>query len=761
MANTFTITEYDGLTTNNYPVQIGRPFTRGEITTFPQVVLNGSAITTQADVKSRWDDNSVKHAIISFLVPTLSANTIVSASFQSQSTGNNSAYLSEATMLSAAFNFNAIMELTSSASVMVSASARSMLDDANFTYWTSGAICTTVIIADHSINRLYDIGFDGHKSFRPIFQASFWPTINKVKVRFIGEVCNSQRLQDMYYSLVLKTSATPAAQVYSKSIFFHWANSRWTKEYWINGTPSDISINHNFAYLTETKFFANYDTSITVTSATLAAQQTSWNSASKDIYDAGLWNRNMPNTGGRPDIGPHPNWTIYWLYMGDIHGTGGNERRLKDVACAQAELAGGWPMHYREGRNDKWFDRTSATPGIGRVLSVTSRPSITLYSHSNSYFNYGNTAAVDRVSAVSPIAEYTTNPWKEDVAHQPQPFYTQYLLTGDFFYLEQQWFWASWSTTNTEGDATNNYRGRGPTGAEGVLFGWAERAQAWCFRNRVEAVFCSPDIAPEKTYFNQLTEDCIAAWEGGRGISGTGYYHNSLWEWGYLRIKQMWLSATPPPAPMRNWIRMCANLGDGCAGDEQILQTSAVEAEATFMQFFNYYSLGLARDFGYATSALINWFGPWIIEMICGPGANPYMIGTYRMPVARYYTLGDTNSGRRYYSSMAELQTGWEPQVVSATSWARLALASPGNPLDLDHGYALIVQTGLTYTTHLTSGLSAMDWADQHVWAETSFTQNPKWAILPRTVSVEDGDGDDVVITLGNLYSISRRITFI
>ena len=59
-------TERAGVSSTNYPVQIGRPFLQGEISNYPQAVVNGAAVLTQADVKQRYSDGSVKHAISLF-----------------------------------------------------------------------------------------------------------------------------------------------------------------------------------------------------------------------------------------------------------------------------------------------------------------------------------------------------------------------------------------------------------------------------------------------------------------------------------------------------------------------------------------------------------------------------------------------------------------------------------------------------------------------------------------------------------------------
>ncbi len=232
ITNSLTIKDESGTLTTNYPIQIGRPFVEGEIANFPQVLINGSPITTQVDVKTRWtSDNSVKHAILSFYIPTLSANTTVTATFQNQANGNNSGYETKTNMLSASYDFDAHIILTSGTTV--SASARTMLNNDSYSYWTSGSICTTIILADHSLTSAYDIGFDSYKSFRPIFHASFWPLINKIRIRYIGEICNTEKLQDMGYSLQLTKGNTNSSSVYTKTPFTHYLATRWTKEYWI------------------------------------------------------------------------------------------------------------------------------------------------------------------------------------------------------------------------------------------------------------------------------------------------------------------------------------------------------------------------------------------------------------------------------------------------------------------------------------------------------------------------------------------------
>ncbi|HEV2099449.1 MAG TPA: hypothetical protein VGR45_11060, partial [Stellaceae bacterium] len=68
-ADSMTITNVSGVVQSDYPLQFGRPFMDNEIPDFPQVLLNGTSVLTQADVKNRYPDGSVKFAVISLVIP--------------------------------------------------------------------------------------------------------------------------------------------------------------------------------------------------------------------------------------------------------------------------------------------------------------------------------------------------------------------------------------------------------------------------------------------------------------------------------------------------------------------------------------------------------------------------------------------------------------------------------------------------------------------------------------------------------------------
>ncbi len=111
VANSITITNESGAAIHNYPFQFGRPFVDGAIATAPQVLINGSAVATQADVKNRYSDGSVEYAVVAVVIPTIPASGSLTLTFQNQAAPNNTP-LTQAQMLGMHYMFHAQMSLT-------------------------------------------------------------------------------------------------------------------------------------------------------------------------------------------------------------------------------------------------------------------------------------------------------------------------------------------------------------------------------------------------------------------------------------------------------------------------------------------------------------------------------------------------------------------------------------------------------------------------------------------------------------------------
>jgi hypothetical protein len=95
-------------------------------------------------------------------------------------------------------------------------SARTMLTNGNYTLWTSGPVAQTIILADDSTARAYDVGDgDGYHPLRPRIYATFWPATNQVYMRYVSENDLTTETEDMQYTVGLTTGNTSPTSVFS------------------------------------------------------------------------------------------------------------------------------------------------------------------------------------------------------------------------------------------------------------------------------------------------------------------------------------------------------------------------------------------------------------------------------------------------------------------------------------------------------------------------------------------------------------------
>ncbi len=78
LVTTVKIVEKDGVTTAGYPVMLSLVFKEGDVADNVTARVAGQYLPTQTDVKIRYPDGSVKHALVSFLLPSLEANQTAS-----------------------------------------------------------------------------------------------------------------------------------------------------------------------------------------------------------------------------------------------------------------------------------------------------------------------------------------------------------------------------------------------------------------------------------------------------------------------------------------------------------------------------------------------------------------------------------------------------------------------------------------------------------------------------------------------------------
>ena len=829
LTNSITITEEAGVTTANYPVQFARPFLQGEISNYPQVIINGTPVLTQADVKQRYTDGSVKHAILSFLIPSLAANSTVTVTFQNQTSGNNTP-LTTTQMLGTNFNFDAAMQMAApncAGCQTKTASARAMLSAGAYSYWTSGPVATTVIIADHT-TKAYDLGWQNtnittfaapvnsgdttlqvvnatgwtapmlvrvnnystdssggnaaedinicavntsvtpnqlivgtatacpsvagrspfglawpqgysvypniwadapnssNTLFRPIFHATFWPGTNQVRVRYIGEVADTQKLGDQIYSLALQLGYNGPATVYTNPQVVHRAATRWTEEFWIGGPPPQIQIDHNLPYLIATKFIYNLDTSKTLAWSALQERYDAWMASPRDLYQFATMDPAMGDPGDGDNTGYYIGWDMWWLYTMDY--------RAQQVAMQSADLGAAWLFHMREGNASKNITRPATygcsqlcnQSGLGHIFSLTNRTSI----------QTRDLARTDRLPGDDPVivGSISNGVWSLGMNHAWEPYSPIYALTGDFWYLEEGWFWATFGAGYTLGPAgTPAYEYmRGPTGAEGTLTTeqcswdpvnlryysnpeWEEiRTEAWVLRARENIAFVTPDNTVEQSYFVTLTNDAIAALEGWHNVpaSSSDPSYQTIWTWANTtQYNNCGLS------PLHMFSRGGAPFVQNDSPYYGIDSTQVAEANG-YGVYYMMFAVARAAELGYPAIAISQWAGKYYMDLIT-QCSNPYLIQMGRYPTIRL-------SDYTWYSDWNSFRTGYVSDYAN-----RMYFSEDG----YDYVFTGMVAVGMTHQVFQnaesqqawnfmkTNVLDAFDWTSPDVI---------KWAIIPR-----------------------------
>ncbi len=696
--NAISITEPHGQEQTNYPIQIGRPFMQGEIMDFPQAVVDGSRITTQANIKQRHNDGSVKHAIISFILESLPANTSKTISFVNQQSGNNTS-ITKTDMLSTAFDFDAKMTFFIPEEKI--ATAREMLVNDNFSYWLKGSLATTIILADHSSERIYDIGSDQHRSIRPIFHVTFWPTINKYSVRYIAEAINTKTLQNQSYNIALAISNENAI-FYQQDDIAHQAMSRWTLKQWSGKQLSTLSISHNVHYLAATKAIPNFDTSRQISEQIITQDWSTWQSKDKNLFGKGWWDPVMGNAGGRPDIGLYPSWTVKWLFSGDW--------RLQEIALKQGELASAWPIHLREGDNNRKFDFEETINAIGYIVSMAPKARPTHWTDRPDWHE------VDESDKIIPLTPLTKTIWRPDTAHHPDIASPQFLLTGDYYFLEEMLFSAAFVSGNNNAKGFKSTLGRGPTGSEGGLYAGEVRAQGWALRTRVHTYDILPDESPEKPYFHRLNENAISMWEGLMTVKLTNNSNTELYNFVRDNVTINEFKKTSLPSSIGQW-------------DEGINSASYVRADrvninavnqaiAPWMQNFLIIALGRANELGYNTNNLLAFAGKQLVQPFASPELPHAMISAYIMP-----TLDNSD---RWFNSWPEVYAQFTPEYIELVQEYILTNE------DAEHGYHGIAMAAASYLKELEYYPDLWFYIEQNIKSKTIYDDNPKWALLPR-----------------------------
>jgi hypothetical protein len=469
-----------GANQTNVSVTFGQAFKAGDVPA--GVGLSATAtlsdgthvdIPLQLDAKATHPGNSLRHGILTLNLPTLAAGATQTVRLSTTSGSNSSGTpVSLSALLATSFDATVSLNVSGVGGGLHSASAKELLRALPATIpakniWLSGQQVSEWIVGGPVTKA------DGtpHPHLTAYFHVRAYAGLNRVRVDTVIE--NNWTLvsgpQDFTYDVTL---AVVGVTTYSQTALTHYTHARWHKQAWWGSDPQ-LYAKLDTTYLQDSKAIPKYET-LTPTEAFLNSVR-----LSTPPMDNGDQPDYMPSTGAADSIGPLPRWDAVYAVSGD--------RRAYNYMLANADGGAAYSSHFR--------DELTKFP-----VTIDSYPNSSLWDPAGS-------------SPVIPESA-SANPYVYDGAHQPSIGYTAYLVTGDYFYLEEMQFWSATNLISTGSYArggSDAYKAAASTnGSTGIWYTGSLRWQAWAYRSLLQAASITPDTHGLKNYFTSKLNNNLA-----------------------------------------------------------------------------------------------------------------------------------------------------------------------------------------------------------------------------------------------------------
>jgi hypothetical protein len=474
------------------PVTFGQVFAPGDLKRTDALhgrLADGSTVPLQLDVKATHADGSVRHAVISALLPAAGkAQALALVKGKSKAEAKAGPPASRQALLDAGF--------TASASAVIGGQAWTASADKLLRQkpevWLDGPLVTEWLVSAPLRN---EQGAE-HPRLSARFAVRWYRALGKARVDVTIE--NAWAYQEAprnetYDAHVL----VGGKEVYAKTGLVHYNQARWRKTFWWGEVPA-VHVRHDSAYLIASRALPNYDRSVSISSRALADLGAEWTGAKTEPMGIGMAVAYMPTTGGRNDIGLLPGWgALYLLSM---------DKRAKQATLGTADQAGSWSMHYRDRRT-------------GRPVSLIDYPYMTIVGHPGDTRN----PKTGKLEMFPPCpGDACKTPYTHDIPHQASFAYLPYLVTGDVYYLEELEFWAMYDVFNSNPGYRDNIKG--------LLRSEQVRGQAWGLRTLGEAAYIVPDGDALKADFRRILKSNLdwynAEYTDNRNANKLGFIAN-------------------------------------------------------------------------------------------------------------------------------------------------------------------------------------------------------------------------------------------
>ncbi|TAN06044.1 MAG: hypothetical protein EPN36_05195, partial [Rhodanobacteraceae bacterium] len=422
-------------TQTSIPVTFGQVFKDGDVPSGSTVLatLNGQSVPLQVDAKATNPDGSLRHAVLTAMVPSLPGSGTLPLALSSGSPAASMAQgapVSLSQVLATGYDAQVSLNI---GGTNYSVNARGLLQAADLSgacapwdrqcnLWLSGPLVSAWVVN----GPLTSASGAANPNLRVYFAVRAYAgttpgTVGYVRTDIIVENSNAfaPQAQPQYTATLTSGSAS-----YTSPALTQYAYTRWHKVLWWNNAEPQVYLQQDTQYIQDSMAVSRY-MALTPDQAFLNSVRQSC--APLDYCDQ---TQAMGTTGAQASIGPLPQWTSVYIVYPDV--------RAYNWMLANTDALGAYSIHYRD----------AAT---GWPVSIQKHPYVTIadWSYASSLTgaakadllpNCTNDAVVTNCAA----SWYGTgNPDAWDNAHQPAESYVPYMVTGDYYYMSELAFGAS------------------------------------------------------------------------------------------------------------------------------------------------------------------------------------------------------------------------------------------------------------------------------------------------------------------------------
>jgi hypothetical protein len=636
------------------PVTFGQVFAPGDVPS-GLTLQTQEGLLLQVDPKATHADGSLRHAVLS-IIPTLTPGERRTMHLQTAAPAVPGTPPTLAALLGT--SFDSVVSLNNVEGADYQASARALLQQGAPLVWlSSGPLCVEWLVSG-PFRRVSD-GM-AHPHLQARFAIRAYQGLSRVRADITIENgwAYEQNPRGFTYNAVI---SVPGETSYTRTVA-HTHHTRWRRVIWWGANPA-VDIIPDRDYLLSTKSVPHYDTSVNVSASALAGLPGDF-----DPMSNGNLTSYMPTTGSHRDIGPFPDFSaLYVLSM---------DPRARANVLANGAAGGSYQVHYRNKATDL-------------PVTLDEYPIMTLNPQAPS---------TQRFPAVTGGLDVH----HPDGSHQPSIAYLPYLISGDYFFLEELQFWAERNLF----ESNPQYRNYG----QGLLRPDQVRGQAWGLRTLAHAAYITPDAHPLKEHFTRMLANNLTEY--------TSCLMDS--ECYFVPPGPDSPQGVPSDAPKHNVLGWM-NVGPYSGTDYKPYGI------APWQDDFFTWAVGHVVDLGFTQAErLRDWKSRFVVGRMTDPGFCWLEASAYELQIGTASTSGVYRS----YGTFAEVFNANFPNRPPCTGTAMTGYpdGATGYPANMQPALAAAVDAGIPD--------AAGAWAryeTRNPRQDQEYSSRPQFAVVPRS----------------------------